>query len=404
MTIVVQKFGGTSVESNEKMQEVCKIVKSYKEKGLDLVVVVSAMGRKGAPYATDTLIDLCKDVNDSPAKRELDLIMSCGEIISGTVLTNMLKGKGIDAIFLTGSQAGIYTNGQFSDSRIMDIKPERIYKELDGGKVVVIAGFQGTTESGEVTTLGRGGSDTSAVAIGKALGCENVEIYTDVDGIMTADPRVEPEARVLSSINYEEVFQMADKGAKVIHPRAVEIAKSGGITLNIKNTLNPTYPGTKISGMCPKFEVNRDIEVGQNHMTAVAHKNGVTQIKVKTREDIFTEIMSEIEENEISLDMINFFIEEKAFVIDHDKLDELSKILKSHNLEYQVKENCAKVTLIGSRMTGIPGVMAKIVRALSKSKINLLQTSDSSMTISCLVEEKDMKNAIHAIHNEFNLN
>ncbi|MGL5506748.1 MAG: ACT domain-containing protein, partial [Paraclostridium sp.] len=138
--------------------------------------------------------------------------------------------------------------------------------------------------------------------------------------------------------------------------------------------------------------------------TAVAHKNGVTQIKVKTREDIFTEIMSEIEENEISLDMINFFIEEKAFVIDHDKLDELSKILKSHNLEYQVKENCAKVTLIGSRMTGIPGVMAKIVRALSKSKINLLQTSDSSMTISCLVEEKDMKNAIHAIHNEFNLN
>ncbi|MGL5506497.1 MAG: aspartate kinase, partial [Paraclostridium sp.] len=168
MTIVVQKFGGTSVESNEKMQEVCKIVKSYKEKGIDLVVVVSAMGRKGAPYATDTLIDLCKCVNDSPAKRELDLIMSCGEIISGTVLTNMLKGQGIDAIFLTGSQAGIYTNGQFSDSRIMDIKPERIYKELDGGKVVVIAGFQGTTESGEVTTLGRGGSDTSAVAIGKA--------------------------------------------------------------------------------------------------------------------------------------------------------------------------------------------------------------------------------------------
>ena len=403
MTIVVQKFGGTSVESNEKMQQVCKIIKDYKDKGLDLVVVVSAMGRKGAPYATDTLINLCKGVNDDSSKRELDLIMSCGEIISGTILTNMLKGYGIDAVFLTGSQAGIYTDGNFSDSRIVDIKPERIYKELGEGKVVIIAGFQGTTESGEVTTLGRGGSDTSAVAIGKALECKNVEIYTDVDGIMTADPRVEPEAKVLDYINYEEVFQMADKGAKVIHPRAVESAKSGAITLNIKNTLNPSHPGTKISGMSPKFEVNKE-EKSINTMTAVAHTSGVAQIKVKSREDIFTGIMDEIETNEISLDMINFFIEEKAFVIDHDKLNSLTEILKAHKLDYKVKENCAKVTLIGSKMTGTPGVMAKIVRALSKAKINLLQTSDSNMTISCLVEEKDMKNAIHAIHEEFKLN
>lgn len=403
MTIVVQKFGGTSVESNEKMQQVCNIIKDYKDKGLDLVVVVSAMGRKGAPYATDTLINLCKGVNDDSSKRELDLIMSCGEIISGTILTNMLKGYGIDAVFLTGSQAGIYTDGNFSDSRIVDIKPERIYKELGEGKVVIIAGFQGTTESGEVTTLGRGGSDTSAVAIGKALECKNVEIYTDVDGIMTADPRVEPEAKVLDYINYEEVFQMADKGAKVIHPRAVEIAKSGSITLNIKNTLNPSHPGTKISGMSPKFEVNKE-EKSINTMTAVAHTSGVAQIKVKSREDIFTDIMDEIETNEISLDMINFFIEEKAFVIDHDKLNSLTEILKAHKLDYKVKENCAKVTLIGSKMTGTPGVMAKIVRALSKAKINLLQTSDSNMTISCLVEEKDMKNAIHAIHEEFKLN
>ncbi|WP_373600580.1 aspartate kinase [Paraclostridium bifermentans] len=403
MTIVVQKFGGTSVESYEKMQQVCKIVKDYKEKGIDLVVVVSAMGRKGAPYATDTLINLCKEANDNPSKRELDLIMSCGEIISGTILANMLKGYGIDAVFLTGSQAGIYTDGKFSDSRIVDIKPERIYKELSEGKVVIVAGFQGSTESGEITTLGRGGSDTSAVAIGKALECENVEIYTDVDGIMTADPRVEPEAKVLNYINYEEVFQMADKGAKVIHPRAVEIAKSGSITLNIKNTLNPSYPGTKISGMCPKFEVNKE-ENTLKTMTAVAHKNGIAQVKVKSREDIFTEIMNEIEENEISLDMINFFIEEKAFVIDNEKVNALTKILTNHNLDYKIKEDCAKVTLIGSKMTGIPGVMAKIVRALSKEKINLLQTSDSNMTISCLVEEKDMKKAVHAIHEEFKLN
>ena len=342
-------------------------------------------------------------MNENSSKRELDLIMSCGEIISGTILTNMLKGNGIDAVFLTGSQAGIYTDGKFSDSRILDIKPERIYKELDEGKVVIVAGFQGTTESGEVTTLGRGGSDTSAVAIGKALECETVEIYTDVDGIMTADPRVEPEAKVLDYINYEEVFQMADKGAKVIHPRAVEIAKSGSIALNIKNTLNPSHPGTRISGMSPKFEVNKEAK-SLHTMTAVAHKNGITQIKVKSKEDIFTDIMNEIESNEISLDMINFFVEEKAFVIDHEKLNILKDILNNHDLEYTVKENCAKVTLIGTKMTGIPGVMAKIVRALSKAKINLLQTSDSNMTISCLVEEKDMKSAVHAIHDEFKLN
>ncbi|MEG0180523.1 MAG: aspartate kinase [Peptostreptococcaceae bacterium] len=403
MTIVVQKFGGTSVESYEKMKQVCNIIKNYKEKGLDLVIVVSAMGRKGAPYATDTLINLCKDINENSSKRELDLIMSCGEIISGTILTNMLKGYGIDSVFLTGGQAGIYTDGKFSDSRIVDIKPERIYKELDEGKVVIVAGFQGITESGEVTTLGRGGSDTSAVAIGKALECETVEIYTDVDGIMTADPRIEPEAKVLDYINYEEVFQMADKGAKVIHPRAVEIAKSGAITLNIKNTLNPDYPGTKISGRSPKFEVNKE-EHALNTMTAVAHENGIAQIKIKSKEDIFTNIMNEIESNEISLDMINFFIEEKAFVINHDKLQPLMKILNDHSLVYNIKENCAKVTLIGSKMNGIPGVMAKIVRALSKAKINLLQTSDSNMTISCLVEEKDMKATVHAIHEEFKLN
>lgn len=403
MTIVVQKFGGTSVESYEKMQQVCNIIKNYKEKGLDLVVVVSAMGRKGDPYATDTLINLCRDVNENSSKRELDLIMSCGEIISGTILTNMLKGNGIDAVFLTGSQAGIYTDGKFSDSRILDINPERIYKELDEGKVVIIAGFQGSTESGEVTTLGRGGSDTSAVAIGKALECETVEIYTDVDGIMTADPRIEPEAKVLDYINYEEVFQMADKGAKVIHQRAVEIAKSGSITLNIKNTLNPSHPGTKINVVSPKFEVNKE-EKSLYTMTAVAHKSGITQIKVKSKEDIFTEIISEIETNEISLDMINFFVEEKAFVIDHEKLNILKDILNNHDLDYTIKENCAKVTLIGSKMTGIPGVMAKIVRALSKAEVNLLQTSDSNMTISCLVEEKDMKIAVHAIHDEFKLN
>ncbi|WP_270939811.1 aspartate kinase [Romboutsia lituseburensis] len=403
MEILVQKFGGTSVESYEKMNEVCKIIKSYKEskESLGLVVVVSAMGRQGAPYATDTLISLCDKINNEPSKRELDIIMSCGEMISGTILVNMLKSRKIDSIFLTGNQAGITTTDNFSDAKIIDINPQRIFKELETNKVVVIAGFQGATEFGEITTLGRGGSDTSAVAIGKALGCDVVEIYTDVDGIMTADPRVEPDAKVLKCIDYEEVFQMADKGAKVIHPRAVQLAKSANITLSIKNTLNPSCEGTKICLDCISEVVEYEKE--NSLMTAVAHKDKVAQVKVKSDEETFSKILNQIENKNISIDMINFFIEEKLFVVEEDSIENLEEILKKYSIEYKINKDCAKVTLIGAKISGTPGVMAKVVRALSKSKIQLLQTSDSSMTISCLVKKEDMSNAVHAIHNEFYL-
>lgn len=402
MEILVQKFGGTSVESYEKMNEVCKIVKSYKDNNSDLgiVVVVSAMGRKGAPYATDTLIGLINQVNDKPQSRELDMLMSCGEIISGTILTNILQSYGLESIFLTGRQAGIITNDNFSNARILDIKPARILTELEKNKVVVVAGFQGGTEDGEITTLGRGGSDTSAVAVGKALGCETVEIYTDVDGIMTADPRIEPEAKVLNYIGYEEVFEMADKGAKVIHPRAVQLAKSGNITLAIKNTLNPTYEGTKI-GLESKNNNSFKYEDEKGVMTAVAHKDKICQIKIKSTESVFTEILNKIEESKISIDMINFFIGEKAFVIDECDCSKLEEMLKECNVEYEINSDCAKVTLIGSKITGTPGVMAKIVRALSKEGISLIQTSDSSMTIACLVSRENMSKAVHAIHHEF---
>lgn len=404
MEVLVQKFGGTSVESYEKMNEVCNIIKIQKEKNLDIVVVVSAMGRKGAPYATDTLINLCKEINKEPKKRELDIMMACGEIISGTILVNMLESKGIEATFLTGSQAGIFTTSDFGNAKIIDINPNKILKELSSGKVVVIAGFQGGTDDGEITTLGRGGSDTSAVAIGKALGSDIVEIYTDVDGIMTADPRLEPKAKVLDFVDYEEIFQMADKGAKVIHPRAVQLAKNADITLAIKNTLNPQVKGTKIGAMCKCEYISNEYEQESGFMTAVANKDKVAQIKIKSEEKIFTEILSEIEKQNISIDMINFFISEKAFVIEEKDIIDLEKILNKYDLEYEINRNCAKVTLIGSKITGMPGVMAKIVRSLSKTGISLLQTSDSNMTISCLVNESDMISSVQAIHNEFYLN
>lgn len=397
--IVVQKFGGTSVANFEKMAEVCEIVKKTKETGNDVVIVVSAMGRKGDPYATDTLLGLLEQVTNNPTDREKDMLMSCGEIISSTLMASMLTANGVEAVAFTGSQAGMMTNGVYSDAKIKDIDPSRIKRELEDGKVVVVAGFQGGDDRGDINTLGRGGSDTSAVALGKALGCKYVEIYTDVDGIMTADPRVEPDAKVLDYIDYEEVFQMADKGAKVIHPRAVQIAKDGNITLAIKNTLNPSYEGTKICSV--KNIENDGFECCcKEERFAVANKRDIVQIKIKDN-GTFTDILSEMEEKNISMDMINFFIGEKAFVIDEKDKDTLEKILKDNAVNYEIKENCAKVTLIGSSMTGIPGVMSKVARGLKEAEIPLLQTSDSSMTISCLVDENDMEKAVHAIHSKF---
>ena len=397
--IVVQKFGGTSVANFEKMAEVCEIVKKTKETGNDVVIVVSAMGRKGDPYATDTLLGLLEQVTNNPTDREKDMLMSCGEIISSTLMASMLTANGVEAVAFTGSQAGMMTNGVYSDAKIKDIDPSRIKRELEEGKVVVVAGFQGGDDRGDINTLGRGGSDTSAVALGKALGCKYVEIYTDVDGIMTADPRVEPDAKVLDYIDYEEVFQMADKGAKVIHPRAVQIAKDGNITLAIKNTLNPSYEGTKICSV--KNIENDGFECCcKEERFAVANKRDIVQIKIKDN-GTFTDILSEMEEKNISMDMINFFIGEKAFVIDEKDKDTLEKILKDNAVNYEIKENCAKVTLIGSSMTGIPGVMSKVARGLKEAEIPLLQTSDSSMTISCLVDENDMEKAVHAIHSKF---
>ena len=402
MEVLVQKFGGTSVASYEKMKEVCKIIEAHKEKYKNIAVVVSAMGRKGAPYATDTLISMCTNINDRPTKRELDMLMSCGEVISGTILATMLDSMGIPATFLTGTQAGIITTKAFSNAKIKKINPKKIQRELADGKVVIIAGFQGGTEDGEITTLGRGGSDTSAVAIGKALGSDLVQIYTDVDGIMTADPRIEPDAKVLKYVDYDEVFQMAENGAKVIHPRAVELAKNADIILQIKNTYNPTYEGTKIGPANMLKDVYEDSSKVK-FMSAVAHRDKISQVKVIATEDIFSRILNEMEDRHINMDMINFFTEKKAFALDVSNLEEVENILKQYDVEYKIKPDCAKVTLIGNKVTETPGVIAKIMRALNAENVTLLQSSDSYNSLSCLVDEKDMVATVHAIHNAFSV-
>ncbi|MGE5423588.1 MAG: aspartate kinase, partial [Ignavibacteriales bacterium] len=255
MSIIVQKFGGTSLASDEHRDRVCQSILREKHRGNNVVVVVSAMGRASDPYATDTLINLVKDENLNPHRREMDLLMSCGEIISGVVLSSNLQIMGEKSTFLTGFQAGIITNKTHGDARIISVDPQIIQQLLADGYIVIVAGFQGVSEEGQITTLGRGGSDVTASALGVALGAEVVDIYTDVEGIMTADPRIVKNARVLDAITYNEVCQLAREGAKVIHPRAVEIAMEGNTPLRIRSTFSDgtgTLVGTFLDGSSGK--------------------------------------------------------------------------------------------------------------------------------------------------------
>ena len=238
MRIIVQKFGGTSVSSEDNRQKVVEKVKRAIKDGYSPVVVVSAMGRKGAPYATDTLLSLVKEDFKNANRLAQDLLMCCGETISSVVMSNDLYEAGVNAVPLTGWQAGVVTDKNFTDAKCLTVNPERVLDIINQGRVPVITGFQGATEDGYLTTLGRGGSDTSASLLGVALNASMIEIYTDVDGIMTADPRIVKDADLIDVISYNEVFQLADQGAKVIHPKAVEIAMEGNIPLLIKNTMN----------------------------------------------------------------------------------------------------------------------------------------------------------------------
>ena len=246
MRVIVQKFGGTSIATPDGRAKVSEKIKEALEQGCKVLAVVSAMGRAGDPYATDTLISLAREISKQVTPRELDLLMACGENIATVVMVQTLKANGIEASAFTGGQAGILTDHQFNNARIVEIKPDNLHQCLAEDRVAVVAGFQGVTTDGEVTTLGRGGSDTTASALGVALNAEVIEIFTDVDGIMTADPRLVPQAKPLTTMTYNEVCEMAHLGAKVVHPRAVEIAMEGRIPLRIRSTFSDA-PGTLIT-------------------------------------------------------------------------------------------------------------------------------------------------------------
>ncbi|TCP30280.1 aspartate kinase [Scopulibacillus darangshiensis] len=400
MNIIVQKFGGTSVKSEDDRQRAAKHVIKAVDEGYKVVIVVSAMGRVGEPYATDTLLGLVNPRFASP--RETDLLMSCGETISSIVFSNMLKENGLKAEALTGGQAGFRTNDTFTRARIMEMKTERIEKMLAALDVVVVAGFQGQTNAGETTTIGRGGSDTSAAALGASLNAEWIDIFTDVKGVMTADPRIVSDARQLSVLTYNEVSNMAYQGAKVIHPRAVEIAMNAKVPMRIRSTHHDD-PGTLVTTIKKR---GRGQDVQERLITGITNLGGVVQIRVNAKKDDFdlqSKVFKAMAVKQISVDLINISPQGVVYTVMEPLADLAVETLASLGYQPEVLRGCAKVSLVGAGIAGTPGVTAKIVNTLTKSGIRILQSADSHTTIWVLVDEDQMKQAVIALHKTFEL-
>ncbi len=406
MKIIVQKFGGTSVATEEARVAVKDKVQHAIRKGLSPVVVVSAMGRKGAPYATDTLIGVLREANVSVNVREMDVMMCCGEIISSCVMAATLQKYGINAMALTGGQAGIITDSQFGAARIKNINVANLHYLLESGIIPVVCGFQGVTENnGKFTTLGRGGSDTTAAALGSALHAECVEIYTDVEGIMTADPRIVKEANILEQISYGEVCQMAHNGAKVIHPRAVEIAMSRNIPLIVKSTFS-NAPGTLITNERIDGNCGSDIAINEHPASGIANLSDLAQFRVRLDpKDVSAgrKLFEDLAEAGISVGCLNLSEKEAMFAVFSPDIERTGAVLKDMGVEYQLNRGCAKVSVVGSGMRGVPGVMATFVSALAAKKIAILQTVDSDTTISAIIKEEHLVDAVTALHKAFKL-
>lgn len=404
MRILVQKFGGSSLATPQtRRMALEKIIRAAND-GFRPVVVVSAMGRKGDAYATDTLIDLVKSENAHPAQRDLDIIMCCGEMISAVVMSGMLSEQGFETITLTGRQAGIITNNNFGSANILRIDSAKMMAALREGRIPVVCGFQGVTSSGEIATLGRGGSDTTATALGATLKAELVEIYTDVEGIMTADPRVVENAKILDHVTYGEALQLAQQGAKIVHPRAVEIAMQKNIPIVVKSTFSDN-PGTLVANVNP-LEAD-DIAIKDRIATGIAYCSDICQLSVLLdKEHTHSEslkIFKAFAEKEINIDFINVHPGHVMFTIQESNLNKAIILLKTMELEYHVELDCAKVTVIGGGMGDVPGVMASFVEALATHDIKILQTVDSQNSISVLVKANDVKRAVTALHDKFGL-
>jgi aspartate kinase len=403
MRILVQKFGGTSLSTVQAREHVIGHIQDALAQNYKLVIVVSAMGRKGEPYATDTLLDLVRQNGEGLPARELDMLLGCGEMISAVHLCSLLLAIGIRAAVLTGGQAGIQTNDVYGNAQIVSLQPNRIIDLLEQDQVVVVTGFQGKTSQGELTTLGRGGSDTSATALGAALKAEIVDIFTDVDGILTADPRIVEDAKPLKRVSFAEICNMAHNGAKVIHPRAVEVAMQANIPIRVRSTFSKEEGTLVAAGDTVYHEAN---QVADRFVTGIAQFTNITQIQVGAVEghfDLQLRVFKTMAQHQISVDFINVNPSGVVYTVFDQEADRAVKLLRSQGYEPRALRGCAKVSVIGGGMNGVPGIMARIVEALTEEDIRILQSADSNTTIWVLVQGEDMIKAVRALHQKFYL-
>ena len=405
MALIVKKFGGSSVATTEKIMNVAKRVLGEKQPGDQIVMVVSAMGD-----TTDNLVALAKEVNKDPYQyaREMDMLLTTGEQQSIALLAMAFKTLGQPAISLTGPMAGMKTNSVHTKGRIKDITPERVHKELDAGNIVVVAGFQGADDLGDYVTLGRGGSDTSAVALAGALKADSCEIFTDVDGVYSADPRIVKNARKMKEITYHEMLEMARLGAGVMQPRSVEMGEYFHIPIHVRSTFT-TKPGTII-------REDYTMEDKDFVIRGVAHDEKVAKIAVlgiPNTPGIAHEIFSALADANIDVDMIVQSIRnieknvtDMVFTVAADALAQAKKVVagvadKLSAVAVLIEEDVAKVSIVGAGMLGNPGTASRMFGALSKAGVNIDIISTSEISISCLVKGSQLKEAVNAIHDEF---
>ena len=403
--VIVQKFGGTSVADTDKIKNVAKTVIKEKNNGNDVVVVVSAMG-----HTTDYLVKMAKDLSPNPSGREMDMLLSTGEGVSIALFAMAIQSQGYDAVSFNAMQIGIMTENVHSKARIVDIKTDKLKQNLKDGKIIVVAGFQGVTEDGEITTLGRGGSDTSAVALAAALNAERCDIYTDVEGVYTTDPRIVPKATRLDEISYEEMLELAHAGANVLHPRSVETAKQFNVPLRVRSSFKTDNLGTLILGV-DKMEIYKPV-------TGVAADLSQARIVVCDVPDVpgqAAKLFGKLAKEHISVDMIIQSYARKvsntndiAFTIDSADLEKTIKTLEEMKKELncgdiQINDNIAKDSIVGAGMIDRPGIASTMFETLAKLGVNIKMISTSEIKISCLVSKDDAHRALKALHEEFEL-
>jgi len=402
MPLVVLKFGGSSVADPEKIKAVARRLVVAREQGNDVVCVLSAMGK-----TTDGLIALAHEVSPLPHSRELDMLLSAGERISNALCAMAIHDMGYDAVSLTGSQAGIVTDTSHGKAKILDVRADRVHEELDRGRIVLVAGFQGVSTDQEVTTLGRGGSDATAVAIAAGLKADVCEIYTDVEGVFTADPRIVPDARKLDRISFEEMLELSATGAKVLMLRSVEFARNHGVRIHVRSTFTGN-PGTWVVSQEELME--HPIISGISHDTSEAE---VTIVGVPDRPGIAANVFRRLAAEGLNVDMIvqnvshdghtdiSFTVPKLDLPRVGPLIEEVGKTIGARGVTQDAE--IARISLVGAGMKTYPGVAADMFEALADAGVNIGMISTSSIRISCVIPIKDVETAVRAVHERFKL-